>query len=71
MAWIVRPVAVHQVFPGSRTEPTGDLSVADTMFGRCVRRGLGGGTNGPVRPGEVLKLRDVKETIRKVYSIGG
>jgi hypothetical protein len=30
-------VAVHQVSLTPRTEPTGDLSVADTMFGRCVK----------------------------------
>lgn len=34
-------VAVYRVSPAPRTVPTYDLSVAGTIFGRCVKRGTG------------------------------
>ncbi|MGN9759655.1 hypothetical protein [Streptomyces sp. SD31] len=45
---------VHRVFLTPRTEPTRELSVAGTMFGRCVRREAKGGIEGPDRSKELL-----------------
>ena len=40
----------HRVFLTPRTEPTRDLSVAGTMFGRCVRREARGAFMAPIGP---------------------
>lgn len=53
------PVAARRVSPTPRTEPRRDLSVAGTIFGRCVKRGTGRRHSQPVERGDAANLRRV------------